>query len=69
MAISILLRKIDLLEYRGIYSRDIHVLAVGRWESSAGLMVTDGNGWNPSSEAGRAGDPVQKYTFNDRIAN
>jgi hypothetical protein len=24
------------------------------------LMVTLGMGWKPSSEAGRAGDPVQK---------
>ena len=35
----------------------MHVLAEGRWPSSAGLMVTDGIGWKPSSEAGRAGEP------------
>ena len=40
----------------------MQVLALGRCESSAGLMVTLGMGWKPSSLAGRAGDPVQKYT-------
>ena len=44
----------------GIYKRDIHVFAVGRWVSSAGRMVTEGKGWKPSSDAGNAGDPVQK---------
>lgn len=38
----------------------MHVLAVGRWASSAGRMVTVGIGWKPSSEAGKAGEPVQK---------
>lgn len=47
-----------------MYSLDIQVFAVGKCVSSAGRMVTDGNGWNPSSEAGKAGDPVQKYTYN-----
>jgi hypothetical protein len=37
-------------------------LAVGKCASSAGLMVTEGIGWKPSSLAGRAGEPVQKYT-------
>ena len=35
----------------------MQVLADGRWPSSAGRMVTDGIGWNPSSDAGRDGDP------------
>lgn len=43
-----------------MYNLDIQVLAVGKWASSAGLMVTDGRGWKPSSEAGKAGEPVQK---------
>lgn len=60
MANSSLCRKTALLEYNGIYSRDIHVLAVGKCASSAGRIVTDGIGWKPSSEAGNAGDPVQK---------
>lgn len=64
IAKSNLLRNIDLLEYRGMYNLDIQVFAVGKWVSSAGRMVTDGNGWNPSSDAGKAGDPVQKYTYN-----
>ena len=38
------------------------MLAEGRWPSSAGLMVTDGIGWKPSSEAGRAGDPEIEST-------
>ncbi|KAF9415190.1 hypothetical protein HW555_007066 [Spodoptera exigua] len=50
-------------EYSGMYNREIHVLAVGRCASSAGRMVTEGIGWKPSSEAGSAGDPVQKYTY------
>lgn len=54
--------RIFLDEYRGIYSLLMQVLAVGRCELSAGLMVTDGSGWKPSSDAGSAGDPVQKYT-------
>lgn len=41
----------------------MQVLAVGKCVSSAGRIVTDGNGWKPSSDAGKAGDPVQKYTF------
>ena len=48
--------------YSGIYNRDIHVLAVGRWLSSGGLTVMVGIGWNPSSLAGRLGLEVQKYT-------
>lgn len=44
MAISNLLRKIVLLEYKGIYKRDIQVFAVGKCESSAGLIVTEGRG-------------------------
>ena len=35
----------------------MQVLAEGRWESSAGRIVTEGIGWKPSSEAGRAGEP------------
>ena len=42
-----------------MYSLEMQVLAEGRWLSSAGLMVTLGMGWNPSSLAGRAGDPEQ----------
>lgn len=41
------------------------MLAVGKCASSAGRIVTDGIGWNPSSEAGKAGEPVQKYTFEE----
>ena len=33
------------------------MLAEGRWESPAGRIVTEGIGWNPSSDAGRAGEP------------
>ena len=40
----------------------MQVLAEGKCRSSAGLIVTEGMGWNPSSEAGKAGDPVQKKT-------
>lgn len=53
-------RNTALLEYSGMYSREMQVLAVGRCASSAGRIVTDGIGWNPSSDAGSAGDPVQK---------
>ena len=42
----------------------MHVLAVGRWLSSAGRTVMLGMGWNPSSLAGNAGLDVQKYTCN-----
>lgn len=45
----------------------MQVFAVGRCESSAGLMVTDGMGWKPSSDAGKAGEPVQKYTCQIKI--
>ena len=38
----------------------MHVLAVGNNESEGGLIVMVGSGWNPSSLAGKAGDPVQK---------
>lgn len=62
MANNSLDRKIARVEYKGIYRRLMQVFAVGRCESSAGLIVTDGIGWNPSSEAGKAGEPVQKYT-------
>lgn len=51
---------IALVEYNGMYSRDMQVLAVGRWSSSAGRMVILGIGWKPSSLAGRAGLDVQK---------
>lgn len=44
----------------------MQVLAVGRWWSSAGRTVMEGMGWKPSSEAGRAGLEVQKYTCNDQ---
>merc|ERR1712034_42227 len=54
--------RICLLEYSGMWSLEMQVLAEGRWLSSAGLMVTLGIGWNPSSLAGRAGEPVQKET-------
>lgn len=60
MASKSLCLKTALLEYNGIYNREIHVLAVGKWASSAGRIVTDGIGWKPSSDAGRAGEPVQK---------
>lgn len=50
-----------------MYNLLMQVLAVGRCESSAGLIVTDGIGWNPSSDAGKAGDPVQKYTYERKI--
>ena len=40
----------------------MQVFADGKWRSSAGRIVTEGMGWKPSSEAGRAGDPVQKKT-------
>lgn len=60
IASSNLCLRMARLEYRGIYKRDMHVLAVGKWASSAGRIVTDGIGWNPSSDAGNAGDPVQK---------
>ena len=38
----------------------MHVLAVGRWASSAGRTVTDGSGWKHSELVGSAGDDVQK---------
>jgi hypothetical protein len=38
----------------------MQVLAEGRWLSSAGLMVTLGIGWKPSSLAGKAGEPKRK---------
>lgn len=60
MASSSLCRSTALLEYSGMYRREMHVFAVGRWASSAGRIVTDGIGWKPSSEAGSAGEPVQK---------
>lgn len=60
MANNSLWRKTALLVYSGMYNRDIQVLAVGKWTSSAGRIVTEGIGWNPSSDAGSAGDPVQK---------
>ena len=50
-----------LIESSAIYL-EMQVLAEGRWPSSAGLMVTDGIGWKPSSEAGRAGDPEIEST-------
>ena len=40
----------------------MQVLAEGKCLSSAGRIVTEGMGWKPSSEAGKAGDPVQKKT-------
>lgn len=60
MASNNLCRSTALLEYSGIYKREMHVFAVGKWASSAGRIVTDGIGWKPSSDAGNAGDPVQK---------
>ena len=59
IAIRSLLFKIAFEEYSGTYNLEIHVLADGKCESSAGRIVTEGIGWNPSSEAGRAGDPVR----------
>lgn len=44
MANRSLWRRTALLEYNGIYNRDIHVLAVGKCTSSAGRIVTDGIG-------------------------
>ena len=41
----------------------MQVLADGRWLSSAGLIVTLGIGWNPSSLAGRAGEPRGQDIF------
>ena len=38
----------------------MQVLAEGRWLSPAGRIVTDGIGWKPSSDAGRAGEPERK---------
>ena len=70
IAIKSLLFKIVFEEYNGTYNLEIHVFADGKCESSAGRIVTDGIGWKPSSEAGRAGDPVKfedsylwKYLF------
>ncbi len=40
----------------------MHVLAEGRWLSPAGLMVTLGIGWKPSSDAGNAGEPENNAT-------
>ncbi len=37
----------------------MQVLADGRCPSSAGRIVTEGIGWNPSSEAGREGEPEE----------
>jgi len=45
----------------------MHVFAVGRCASSAGRIVTVGIGWKPSSLAGSAGEPVQKYTYDKGI--
>ena len=45
----------------------MQVLAVGSWWSWAGLTVTDGFGWKPSSLAGNAGLDVQKYTLTESI--
>ena len=67
MACNILALSMALEEYRGMYSREMQVFAVGKWLSSAGLTVTLGIGWNPSSDAGRAGLEVQKYTYNKII--
>lgn len=47
----------------------MHVLAVGKCWSSGGRMVTVGMGWNPSSLAGNAGEPVQKYNSSWRADN
>ena len=58
IAIKSLLFKIAFEEYSGTYNLEIHVFADGKCESSAGRIVTDGIGWNPSSEAGSAGDPI-----------
>lgn len=41
----------------------MQVFAVGKCASSAGRIVTEGIGWKPSSDAGNAGEPVQKYTY------
>ena len=38
----------------------MQVLAEGRWLSPAGRIVTDGIGWKPSSDAGRAGEPEER---------
>lgn len=40
----------------------MHVFAVGKCASSAGRILTVGIGWKPSSDAGSAGDPVQKFS-------
>jgi hypothetical protein len=52
--------KIFFEEYNGTYKRLIHVFAVGKCWSSTGRIVTDGWGWKPASDAGKAGLPVQK---------
>ena len=36
----------------------MHTFDVGKCKSSAGLIDTVGIGWNPSSLAGREGEPV-----------
>ena len=41
----------------------MQVLAEGRWLSPAGRMVTEGIGWKPSSEAGRAGEPGKNIDY------
>ena len=60
IASNSLARRIWRLLYSGTYNLEMHVFAVGRCESSAGRIVTLGIGWKPSSEAGKAGEPVQK---------
>jgi len=60
MASSNFCRRRERDEYSGMYSLEMHVLAVGRWLSSAGLTVMLGIGWKPSSLAGSAGLDVQK---------
>ena len=69
MARASLVRSVALLEYRGMYRREMQVLAVGRCSSSAGRMVMLGMGWNPSSLAGSAGLDVQKYTWKTQVSS
>lgn len=66
MARRTLLLRMAFVEYSGMYRREMQVLAVGKWSSSAGRIVMLGIGWNPSSLAGKAGLDVQKYTWRER---
>ena len=68
IAISSLFLRTVFDEYKGMYSREMQVFAVGSWWSWGGLIVTEGLGWNPSSLDGNAGLDVQKYTWKKMLA-